>query len=159
MASITHRIDIKAPTGAVYEVIATLGGLRSWWSTGVEGNPEKGGMLRIRFDEERATSMAVEKTQKNKSVAWVVKESTFPEGADWAKTRIAFALSEGADRGTVLSFTHEGWKEGAASYALSDKRWGAALKSLSDLCETGKGRPETPKKKSAKKPTGWFPVS
>lgn len=159
MASIDHRILIKAPTGAVYEVISTLGGLRSWWSTGVHGNPEKGGALRIDFDEERATNMTVAKVQKNKSVAWMVTGSTFPEGKDWQKTTIAFDISEGADRGTVLTFTHNGWKDGAPSYALSSKRWGAALASLGSLCETGKGRPEVPKKKSAKKATGWFPVS
>lgn len=159
MATITHTLTIKAPTGAVYEVISTLGGLRSWWSTGVHGNPEKGGALRIDFDEERTTNMLVSKTQKNKSVGWTVTGSTFPEGKDWLKTTISFDLSESADRGTILSFKHDGWKEKAPSFAHSSKRWGSALASLSNLCETGKGKPEVPKKKSAKKATGWFPVS
>ncbi len=159
MATIKHSIDIKAPTGAVYEVISTLGGLRSWWSTGVHGNPEKGGALRIDFDEERTTNITVTKTAKNKAVAWIVTTSNFPEGKDWLKTTISFDLSEGADRGTKVSFTHDGWKDKAPSLALSSKRWGVALASLSDLCESGKGKPEIPKKKNAKKATGWFPVS
>ena len=159
MASISHRVEIKAPTGAVYEVISTLGGLRSWWSTGVHGNPEKGGALRIDFDETRSTSLSVTKAQKNKSAAWMVTSSNFPEGKDWLKTTILFDLSEGEDRGTVLSFSHDGWKDKAPSFALSSKRWNVALQSLAGLCENGKGKPEIPKKKNAKKATGWFPVS
>jgi hypothetical protein len=159
MASINHRVNIKAPTGAVYEVISTLGGLRSWWSTGVHGNPEKGGALRIDFDEERSTNLTVLKTNRNRAVAWTVASSNFPEGKDWNKTTVCFDLSEGADRGTEVSFKHDGWKDGAPSLALSSKRWGVALQSLAGLCETGKGKPEIPKKKNAKKATGWFPVS
>ncbi len=159
MTSIANTVEIKAPTGAVYEVLSTLGGLRSWWSTDMHGNPEKGGELRIGFGEERSSLMKAEDAKKNKSLRLKVVSSTFPEGKDWVGTIISFTIAESNDRGTLVTFSHTNWKEGSKSFERCEKQWGLALTSLKGLCETGKGKPEIPKKKQTKKATGWFPIS
>jgi hypothetical protein len=159
MASIPYRIEIQAPTGAVYEVVSTLGGLRSWWTTDLYGNPEKGGELKVGFGDDRASGMKVKDAKKNKSLALHVTSTTFPEGKDWVGTIITFAISESPSRGTIVVFEHAGWKENAVSFNMSKARWGRAMESLKELCETGKGKPEVKKQKPTKKATGWFPVS
>ncbi len=157
--TIPYQVKIKAPTGAVYEVISTLGGLRSWWTTDIYGNPEKGGELKIGFGEERSSKMKVTDAKKNKTLVLSVTSTTFPEGKDWVGTVLSFKVAEGADRSTIVMFEHAGWKDKAASLERSKAQWARSMTSLKNLCETGKGKPEIAKKKPTKKATGWFPVS
>lgn len=68
--------------------------------------------------------------------------------SEWTGTTITFALGERASSAaasggwarqipvqTVLSFTHQGWKEGARFFAFCNTAWGTVLQQLKD-CAT-----------------------
>ncbi|MBA3789349.1 SRPBCC domain-containing protein [Patescibacteria group bacterium] len=159
MATITHRVEISASISEVYEVISTLGGLRSWWTTAIQGSPEKGGELRLGFGEGLTITLEVTEARKNKCLVWAVTSATFLLGKEWLGTKITFQLTEGQNRDTVVLFEHSNWKNAATSQGASATQWERSLLSLKKLCENGKGEPETPKKIQTKKASGWFPTA
>jgi hypothetical protein len=44
-------------------------------------------------------------------------------------------------KGTIVLFTHEGWKEETNEFASCSYTWALFLRSLKLLCETGSGTP------------------
>ncbi len=153
--TIKHQHEIKSSVSEVYEVLSTLGGLRSWWTTDVQGDPAKGGELRLSFGPEHVGVMHVADSRKNKWVIWTITSCTLPSNETWNETQISLRLLESPSRGTIAIFEHAG---GAAYEALCKGAWSDSIESLLLLCETGKGSPRTPKRVHGKG-TGWSPVS
>ncbi|MES2668661.1 MAG: SRPBCC domain-containing protein [Patescibacteria group bacterium] len=159
MEKITFDIEIAMPIGSVYEIMTTLGGLRSWYSRDITGDPKKGGELKLGFGEEQATHVAVTDYRTNKMLKWTVLRSTFSKNAADFPTLIQVTFSESGSRGTLLSFSQSGWNEITEFYRISGYQWEKALQSLKLVCETGRGEPLTHSVATSRKATGWFPVS
>jgi hypothetical protein len=45
MADILHKIDIDATPDKVYSAVSSNQGLKSWWTTDVSGDSEKGSTI------------------------------------------------------------------------------------------------------------------
>lgn len=159
MEKITFDIEIAMPMSSVYEIMTTLGGLRSWYSRDITGDPKKGGELKLGFGEEQATHVAVTDYRPNKMLTWTVLRSTFSKDPKEFPTVIRVTLTESSTRGTLLAFSQEGWKEITEFYRISGYQWEKALQSLKLVCETGRGEPLTHAVATSRKATGWFPVS
>jgi len=147
------------PMSSVYEIMTTLGGLRSWYSRDITGDPKKGGELKLGFGEDQATHIEVADYRKNKMLKWTVVRSTFSKNAADFPTTIQVSLSESPSRGTLLSFSQGSWNEITEFYRINGYQWEKALASLKLVCETGRGEPLTHSVATSRKATGWFPVS
>jgi uncharacterized protein YndB with AHSA1/START domain len=141
MPDIIHRIGIKAPIASVYQAIATLEGLRGWWTEEVEGEDGTGGRLTFSFTSpsgELVGKMVMEvgALREAQSVRWRCVDGP----PDWIGTRFTFDLSV-QDGQTILMFGHRDWAESSESMAHCSMKWAVFMLSLKDLVQTGKGRP------------------
>ena len=126
---------IRAAHERVFGAIATLDGLRHWWTTIVTGSTAPGGELRFGFaglDEQIV--MHVEAVQPPASVRWSCIAHTRDQ--EWTGSAVRFEL---ADRGTQeceLDFSHTG-----ICPELVADGWDHFLASLAAYAEHGEGTP------------------
>lgn len=141
MPDIIHRIGIKAPAKAVYDALATVDGLKGWWTDDVAGDAGTGGTLTFTFNTPDGTAigrmvMKVEGADASKSVRWRCVDGP----PDWIGTTLTFDWTREDDQ-TILMFGHRNWAEATASMAHCSMKWAVFLLSLRSLAETGEGRP------------------
>lgn len=159
MEKIAFDMEIAMPVGSVYEIMTTLGGLRSWYSRDITGDPKKGGALALGYGSDQATHIEVSDYRKNKMLKWTVLRSTLSANEADFPTTIRIDLAESESRGTLLSFRQGDWTEVTEFYRMNGYQWEKALQSLKLVCETGRGEPLTHAVATSRKATGWFPVS
>jgi len=142
METITCPITISVPPAEVFEAFSSLGGIRSWWTNAISGNPDKGGELRMEIGMNRHIIFSVSAMKKNSFITLTGISSNFPEGEEMIGTSITFKVLTNSARTTNLTLTHEGWKAKTPFYKSTSKQWATRLESLKKLCESGKGDPE-----------------
>jgi uncharacterized protein YndB with AHSA1/START domain len=138
MPDIRHRVAVSAPLERVYEAVATTEGLSRWWTRdGVRGESGEGSRLEFFFGQpEPAAVMEVTRLRADGHVSW-----TCVGGAEeWVGTTLTFDLTP-ADDGTVVLFTHAGWRSPSEFMAHCSARWAYFLLSLKSYQETGTGTP------------------
>lgn len=138
---IVHRIGVKAPASKVYNALATIDGLASWWTGQTTGSSKIGGNIAFMFHtpdgkEIGGFSMDVIELETDRRVRWRVKDGP-PE---WIGTDIEFQLSR-QDEHTIVMFGHRRWREEVEFTAHCSTKWATFLLSLRDLLETGRGQP------------------
>jgi uncharacterized protein YndB with AHSA1/START domain len=136
MISIYHRLLIEAPSEKVYEALTTQKGLAGWWTPETTTHMETGSIARFAFGPDYFKEMKIEKLKPSNKVKWLCIKGY----EEWIGTTISFELQP-HDRGTVLFFHHDGWKEYTPGFASCSYDWALFLRSLKFLCETGKGLP------------------
>jgi uncharacterized protein YndB with AHSA1/START domain len=136
MPDILHKVGIKSTSlDDVYNALATIDGLSSWWTTTTRGESKVGGELQFRFGD-GGFDMKVLELEPGKRVLWQVVDG--PE--EWIGTKISFDLSQNGDW-TVVLFKHRGWKAPVEFMHHCSTKWAVFLLSLKSLQETGKGDP------------------
>ena len=140
MPDIIHRVGIRAPASAVYDAIATTGGVAGWWTEETTGDARVGGTITVCFRdhgvEKGRMEMEVVRLDPGREVQWRVR--TGPE--EWIGTDVTFALREEGGY-TIVLFGHRGWREAAEFMAHCSMKWATFLLSLRALVETGRGSP------------------
>ena len=137
MADIRHRVGIAAPQEQVYEALATVDGLSSWWTSETEGDSSAGGTLQFFFGRsEPGAVMEVDKESASDRIGWECV--TGPE--DWVGTKLNFDLSS-SDGETILLFTHADWREPSEFMAHCSTKWGYFLLGLKASLEGGQATP------------------
>jgi uncharacterized protein YndB with AHSA1/START domain len=136
MKSICHRLLIETPIEKVYEALTTQEGLSRWWTPDTKAKPEVGSILRFAFGPDYFKEMKVEELKPFSKVKWACLKAY----KDWIGTTLTFELQP-HDKGTVLFFHHDGWKEYTPEFASCSYDWALFFRSLKFLCETGKGFP------------------
>jgi uncharacterized protein YndB with AHSA1/START domain len=136
MKSIYHELRIAAPVESVYDAITTREGLSGWWTPHTTAKPETGSIARFAFDSPYFKEMKVVKLEPPHRVEWLCVNGY----QDWIGTTITFEVNAD-EKGTVLFFHHDGWKEFSRGFAGCTYDWAIFLRSLRSLCETGKGTP------------------
>ena len=136
MPDILHKVGIKSTSlGDVYNALATVEGLSSWWTSDTRGESNVGGELQFRFGD-GGFDMRVLELEPGKRVLWQVVDG--PE--EWLGTKISFDLNQNGDW-TVILFKHLGWKAPVEFMHHCSTKWAVVLLSLKSLRETGKGSP------------------
>jgi hypothetical protein len=136
MPDILHKVGIKSTSlGDVYNALATVEGLSSWWTSDTRGESNVGGELQFRFGD-GGFDMRVLELEPGKRVLWQVVDG--PE--EWLGTKISFDLNQNGDW-TVILFKHLGWKAPVEFMHHCSTKWAVFLLSLKSLRETGKGAP------------------
>lgn len=138
------RVALAASPETVFDAIATLRGLKGWWTKAAHGSTEKQGGIRLDFPHvEQRIDLCVAESSKPTRVVWsVVDHSLFH---DWAGTKIIFEIS-GRDAPTsssacLVQFRHVGLAPKLPCYGDCSQGWDHFLASLVSYVETGKGTP------------------
>jgi uncharacterized protein YndB with AHSA1/START domain len=134
MYAIKHLFHINAKKADVYKALATLAGLRQWWTKDVTGNEHMGGLLQFNFGTHVGPQMQVAELVHDEKVSWECTASEF----GWKGHMFTFTLDEN-DGKTRVRFSHMGWQAQDDNYAACCFSWGRYMESLRQLCQTGKG--------------------
>jgi uncharacterized protein YndB with AHSA1/START domain len=130
-----RRVRCHAPREQVFDAIATLRGVRSWWTPVVTGSPSPGDALTFGFAGlDESIVMRIEEATFPARVRWTCLTHT--SAPAWTDTVVSFELSETGPEECELTFQHIGIS--AADVAVG---WDRFLTSLASLVETGTGEP------------------
>jgi uncharacterized protein YndB with AHSA1/START domain len=128
------QVTICAPRARVFDAIATLEGLRGWWTPLVSGATSGGAELRFEFHglDEQIT-MRVDHASRPSAVEWTcLIHTTAPE---WNGTRVSFELDD-AGGASMLTLRHSGLAPDAVA-----RGWNYFLASIRGYVEDGEGTP------------------
>jgi len=135
MADIHHHLRIGAPRTQVYAALTEAEHVRCWWTPEAELDLQVNGEGMFRFAGAAVvTRIRIATLQAPAHVVWKVMESNAAGG--WEGTEIAFALSEDG-AGTILRFTHRGFREADDGYARVSTGWAHYLTNLKRYLEDG----------------------
>ncbi len=130
-----RTVTCQATPERVFTAVATIGGLRGWWTPIVVGTTQAGGQLAFGFEDmDEAIVMRVDEVTSPSRVRWTCLEHSSAPG--WSETTVQFELHDAGPKRCILTFGHLGLpaEEVAAG-------WDRFLTSLTRLVETGQGAP------------------
>jgi uncharacterized protein YndB with AHSA1/START domain len=131
MADLKHQIDIEASPDQVYAALATSEGLAGWWTADAHAEETIGGKAEFGFNKRAAVyRMTISELDPGKQVVW----SCQGDNPEWAGTKLTWTITpEGA--GSVLRFTHGGWKSASDFFAMCNSTWGELMNRLKGYLE------------------------
>ena len=131
MADLKHQIDIKASPQQVYAALATTTGLASWWTADARAEQKIGGKAKFGFNRRGAVyRMRIVALDPARQVVW----SCLGEHPEWRNTSLTWTITpDGA--GSVLRFTHGGWKAESDFFAMCNSTWGELMYRLKGYLE------------------------
>lgn len=136
MATIYHKVGIKASPEVIYQALTTDKGLSGWWTSTTEGAGDVRSIIDFKFNE-TVVQFRVKELIQNKKVVWKHLGEMPPE---WADTEISFGF-ELTDEQVLLHMKHSNWQDQTPFYAHCNLKWATFLLSLKDLLEKGQGKP------------------
>lgn len=157
MPNIRHELLIAAPAEKIYNAITTQEGLAAWWTPDTKAKPELDSVARFAFGSEYFKEMKITELKPSTGVKWICVKGA----SEWLGTSISFELGAGdkesllkthpelgdqvrqlnSDKGTLLIFQHDDWKDYTSMFAECNYTWARFLRSLKLFCEIGKGQP------------------
>lgn len=148
-APFERTLTLRCAPDRLFDAIATLEGLRGWWSTDVIGSPAIGDVLRFGFtlpSHNEWIVMRVDAVRRPSRVEWTcVAQYVAPVGLEkhdeWITTRVTFDIGKAEGDGCNLRFQHHGLFQQLECYRLCVSGWDHFLRSLRMLVEEGKGNP------------------
>jgi uncharacterized protein YndB with AHSA1/START domain len=133
-------VTFRAPREKVFDAIATVDGLRSWWTTTVTGSATKGGHIRLGYAGlDECIVMRVDETTRPSKVHWTCLAHT--RFNDWSRTQVKFDLVEQTADACELNFRHVGLQPELRCYEICEPGWDRFLTSLVAYVEEGRGAP------------------
>ena len=120
MPDIQHLIQIQAGPEKVFPLVSTPDGLAKWWAEDVFD--ASGGICSLGFFN-RGTiyRLSLESSTPLQKVSW--KSET---GKEWEDTHLVFELTP-AGTGTLLRFTHAGWRAETDYFTSCNTTWGELM--------------------------------
>ena len=131
MPDILHRVGIDVPPARVFDALATMDGLRTWWISDATGNPVAGSTIDFGFCQMRVLDAV-----PGQLVHWRCVQG--PD--EWVGTEVTFKLTWRREQTFVL-FTHAGWREPIEFMHHCSTKWATFLLSLRDELEKSDGHP------------------
>lgn len=136
--TIRARFETQSPPGDVMRWLASVDGIAGWWSDSVTGSASsEGDVFHVTFPTTEV-GFDLEVTEiTGSAVAWHV-----PESPPWWKgTTIRFGLTDGAQGGTSLLFTHGGFEPEDPIIEVITPAWVRFLDNLLKVAQTGEANP------------------
>jgi uncharacterized protein YndB with AHSA1/START domain len=138
MPDLHHSVPINAPPEKVYAAVATQAGMQGWWTRDTVMDARTGGKAEFGFEKRGMTfRMTIDELVPNTRV----RMSCAGDQPEWAGTTQEWRI-EPSPGGSVLHFTHRGWREVTPFCASCNSMWGRLIFRLKDFVETGKPAPE-----------------
>jgi hypothetical protein len=127
VVDIKHSIQISATPEHIAPLIATAKGFSQWWAADVT-TPI--GVVELGFFN-RATiyRLRLRADSPPTQTEWVCES-----GDEWNGTRIVFHM-EAAKTGTLLRFTHAGWRAESDYFTSCNTTWGELMFRLKAVAE------------------------
>jgi uncharacterized protein YndB with AHSA1/START domain len=136
----SRELTIQAPPDRLFDAVATLDGLRGWWTPRASGTESLGGEIRLAFEGlDEHIDLQVIAWRRPVEVEWRVVEHTALE--DWNGTTIRFLLSARGPKSCSVAFRHLGLSPALSCYDACEAGWEHFLGSLATFVERGQGRP------------------
>ena len=140
-----QNLTIAASPDATYAALASITGLRGWWTEECDGVADCGGTIHFRFGNVYK-DMRVERAEPGRELSWLCTRAcidvpSLSRKDEWVGTRMVFRLSDAGPGRTRLDFTHIGLVPSFECYDMCTKGWQLFLGSLQQYLETGKGMP------------------
>jgi len=133
LPDIQHAIPIAAPTETVYPLVATGKGFAQWWAADVT---ESAGTVELGFfNRSTVYRLRLESARPPSEAEWICET-----GDEWNGTHISFRL-ETRDSGTLVRFTHGGWRSASDYFISCNTTWGELMYRLKAAAE---GKPRGP---------------
>jgi uncharacterized protein YndB with AHSA1/START domain len=137
MADILHQLLIHSNPSKIYHALTDAKGLSHWWTRHVNAEPMVNSIAQFTFNHgNTVVRLKIVKLMPNRTVVWHCIAG-FPE---WEDTQISFDL-EAIREGTLVHFSHRGWRRTTGSYPKFNFEWAKYLVSLRNYLEKGKGFP------------------
>ena len=135
-----RTLTVEVPSERLFDAIATLEGLRGWWTPLAKGSDAPGGAIRLEFEGlDEHIDLRVSASRRPAEVEWSIIEHTALE--DWAGTKVRFELTPRGPKTTALSFRHVGLSPKLDCFDQCEAGWDHFLGSLTSLVEHGRGEP------------------
>jgi len=131
MPDIRHSIQIDSTPDKIYPLVATAHGFGQWWAA---DTTELGRAVELGFFNRATVYRLRLKSGKPPTQAEWMCET----GDEWAGTRIDFHL-EANKAGTLLHFTHGGWRSESEYFVSCNTTWGELMYRLK-AAAAGKSR-------------------
>jgi len=139
MTDFVHNVSIDAPATKVFAAIATQAGNQGWWTHDTVLDPKVGGRAEFGFDHRGMVfRMHIDELVADQRLVM----SCAGDHPEWSGTKLEWTLAPGEAGGTVLSFTHRGWKAPTGFAASCNSMWGNLLYRLKAYVESGKPAPQ-----------------
>ena len=132
MPSILHDFQVNADVAAVFGAITTPEGLDQWWTRRSRGKAEVGAEYELWFGPDADWRARVTEVVASQRFAL---EMTGADG-DWKGTRVGFVL-EPYDTGTMVRFSHSGWRTENEHFRISSFCWAMYLRIMRRYAEAG----------------------
>lgn len=130
-----RKLTIPVARGPVFDAIATLEGLRRWWTTIVTGSATPGGTLRFGFSGlDEQIVMRVDEVRPPSAITWSCVAHT--RNDEWTGSTVRFGLTDRGPQACELNFRHTG-----IGRQLVAEGWEQFLASLAAYAERGAGSP------------------
>lgn len=131
MPDIQHAIQIAARPESIYPLVSTAPGFGQWWATDIA---ESGSAVELGFFN-RATvyRLRLEVDASPRQAEWICET-----GDEWNSTHLIFRL-EARGAGTLLRFTHAGWRAETDYFTSCNTTWGELMFRVKAAAE-GKSR-------------------
>jgi uncharacterized protein YndB with AHSA1/START domain len=135
-----RALVVAASPERMFDAIATLDGLKRWWTPRASGSDRPGGTLRLEFEGlNEHIELCVIACHRPTEVVWSVLKHTSLE--EWTGTTIDFALSPRGSHACAVEFRHQGLSPRLGCYDDCEAGWNHFLSSLVSLIERGAGTP------------------
>ncbi len=140
-----HSLTVSATPAAVYAALATIDGLRAWWTRDCDGSTEVGGSIHFRFGSSWK-DMRVARAEPGREVRWVctgahIDVDAFARKDEWVGTELVFRIGEAGQGRVRLDFDHIGLVPSFECFGVCEKGWQQFLGSLEHYLQTGAGQP------------------
>lgn len=133
-------LTVRAPAERLFDAIATVDGVRGWWTPRVKGSGERGETMRLEFEGlDEHIDLHVAGMRRPTHVEWSVIEHTSLD--DWNATTIRFEIAADGAKASRLAFRHEGLSPRLECYERCEAGWDHFLSSLVAYAERGEGAP------------------
>lgn len=129
------EVSCQAPRDRVFDAVATVRGLRGWWTPIVTGSASAGGVFQLGFGGlDETIVLRVDEATRPARVRWTCLEHT---GASaWVGSTVAVELHDADAESCVLVLRHS-----ELAPELVEPGWRHFLASLKGFVETGGGQP------------------
>ena len=127
MPDIQHSVQIAARPEIVYPLVATAKGFSLWWATDIT---ERDGAVELGFfNRSTIYRLRLRVDQSPSEVQWLCDT-----GDEWNGTQLLFR-SEANKSGTLLRFTHAGWRSQSDYFVACNTTWGALMYRLKGVAQ------------------------
>jgi len=137
MSAITHEMVIKANCSTVYQALTSAQGLRSWFTTQVEGSGKPGSSWELKFTDEPSFTWQIVSIKNDRSVNWKCLQGP----GNSPGTEAEFNLKATSDNQCILTIGHRGWIKDDPKFERCIEIWRTLMKHLQQYCETAVAAP------------------